>query len=176
VKNNAFISYSHAADSQLALARQSGLHQFARPWNRIRALKVFRDKSSLGASPELWPSIIAALSDSEYFLLMASPQSAESKWVQKEIDWWLDNRSPEKLLILLTDGELLWDDAGGGFNSLRTNALAQQVQQGFRLEPLWVDLRWARSGENVTLCNGQFRQAVLDLAAPWLSLRDHPLT
>ena len=62
MKYNAFISYSHAADDQLAPSLQAALHKLARPWNRMRALRVFRDKTSLAASPELWPSIVDALS------------------------------------------------------------------------------------------------------------------
>ena len=68
---------------------QSALHRFARPWNRLRALRVFRDKTSLAASPELWPAIVEALAESGHFLLLASPAAAASRWVQREIDWWL---------------------------------------------------------------------------------------
>jgi hypothetical protein len=38
----AFISYSHALDGELARALQIGLQGFAKPWYRIRALRVFR--------------------------------------------------------------------------------------------------------------------------------------
>ena len=57
----AFISYSHAADGKLAPALQRGLHGFARPWFRLRALRVFRDEASLSANPGLWSSIEQAL-------------------------------------------------------------------------------------------------------------------
>ena len=53
----AFISYSHAADDRLAPALQSALHSFAKPWYRLRAIRVFRDKTSLSVNPALWPSI-----------------------------------------------------------------------------------------------------------------------
>ena len=43
----AFISYSHAVDGRLAPALQSALHGFAKPWYRLRALRVFRDQASL---------------------------------------------------------------------------------------------------------------------------------
>jgi len=85
----AFISYSHAADGKLAPALQSALHRFAKPWYRLRAIRVFRDKTSLSLTPALWPSIEKALSDSEYFILMASPDAAASHWVQQEADYWL---------------------------------------------------------------------------------------
>jgi hypothetical protein len=69
----AFISYSHAADHRIAAAIQAGLQQFAKPWLKRRALNVFRDQTNLAASPGLWPSIEAALQESEWFVLMASP-------------------------------------------------------------------------------------------------------
>ena len=59
---DAFVSYSHAADGRLAPALQRGLQSLAKPWYRRRALRVFRDETSLSASPELrfsappWPS------------------------------------------------------------------------------------------------------------------------
>src|SRR5438105_15608545 len=96
----AFISYSHAADGKLAPALQSALHRFAKPWYRLRAMRVFRDKTTLSATPALWPAIQKALSESEYFLLLASPRAAASDWVQNEISWWLTHRSAEKMLIL----------------------------------------------------------------------------
>ncbi len=163
---DAFLSYSHAADDALAPALQSALHRLARPWNRIRALHVFRDKTSLAASPELWPSIVTALAASEHFLLMASPAAAASRWVQREIAWWLDNRLPQKMLILLTDGELVWDEAAGDFDWSRSNALPASLRGRFASEPLWVDLRWVRSGEVLDLRHATFRLAVLDIAAP----------
>lgn len=67
-----FLSYSHAADGTLAPHLQSALHKFAKPWYRLRAIRVFRDKTSLSATPSLWPSIEAALRNSEFLLLMAS--------------------------------------------------------------------------------------------------------
>jgi hypothetical protein len=52
----AFLSYSHAADGALAPRLQSALHRFAKPWNHVRAIRVFRDKTNLSVTPELWPS------------------------------------------------------------------------------------------------------------------------
>src|SRR5688572_31157284 len=81
---DAFVSYSHAADGKLAPALQAALHRFAKPWYRRRALRVFRDETSLSASPALWPSIEAALAASRYFVLLASPAAAQSRWVGQE--------------------------------------------------------------------------------------------
>ena len=40
-----------------------------------------------------------SLGESEYFLLLASPQAAASNWVQQEVAFWLQHRSPGTLLI-----------------------------------------------------------------------------
>ena len=47
---DAFISYSHHSDARLAPLLQAGLHRFAKPWYRMRAVRVFRDEASLAAT------------------------------------------------------------------------------------------------------------------------------
>ena len=76
---DAFVSYSHAKDKAIAAALQSAIQKLGKPWYRRRALRVFRDDTSLSATPHLWPSIEAALDQSRYFLLLASPEAAASK-------------------------------------------------------------------------------------------------
>jgi WD40 repeat protein len=163
---HAFFSYSHAADGALAPAFRLALHKFAKPWYRTRALSVFLDQSSLSANPGLWPAIERALSDSEYFVLLASPDSAASPWVRKEIDWWLRNRSVEKMLVLLTGGDLCWDASTADFDWQRTTAIARELAGRFPDEPLYVDLRWAKAEESLSLRSPRFRAAVVDIAAP----------
>ena len=114
---DAFISYSHAADGRLAPALQAGLRSLAKPWYRRRALRVFRDQTSLSASPELWSSIEEALSQARFFILLASPEAAASHWVDQEVRWWRANRSHDTFLIALTGGELRWDDGDGDFDA-----------------------------------------------------------
>ena len=46
---DAFISYAHDADGAFAPVLQRGLQHLAKPWNRRRAMEVFRDESSLAA-------------------------------------------------------------------------------------------------------------------------------
>ena len=105
---DAFISYSHAKDRTVAAALQRGLHRLARRWYRASALKVFRDDTSLSATPHLWGSIEQALRGSRYFVLMASPESAASPWVRKEIACWQEEREPDTFLIVVTAGEVRW--------------------------------------------------------------------
>ena len=81
---DAFISYARKADEAFATALQRGLHHLAKPWNRRRAMEVFRDRTSLPASSGLLPSIQRALDASRWFVLLASPESARSNWVGDE--------------------------------------------------------------------------------------------
>lgn len=166
LKYQAFISYSHAADDDLAPALQQALHRFAKPWYRMRALRVFRDKTGLSASPELWPSIEAALGESEHLILLAPPQAAGSEWVEKEIDWWLEHRSPSTLLIAVTEGDIAWDEQGDGFDPTQSSAVPVVLLDAFPAEPKWVDLRWANENARLSTDDPAFADAVADLAAP----------
>jgi WD40 repeat protein len=161
---DAFISYSHAADGRLAPALQAGLQSLAKPWYRRRALRVFRDQTSLSASPELWGSIEVALSQAGHFVLLASPTAAKSLWVDQEVRWWRANRSHDTVLIALTDGELDWDDDRGDFNVVAP--IPPGLKDWLPHEPLWVDLRWARDETDVSMRNPRFRDCVGELAAP----------
>ena len=131
-------------------------------------MRVFRDETALPAAPGLWPSLELALNNSEFFILMASPQVARSEWVQREVEWWLYNRSVDTLFILLTKGDIQWDVGTGDFDWIRTNALPSNLKGHFTCEPLYVDLRWARTAEKLSLRHPRFRSAVLNLAAPIL--------
>src|SRR5574337_1383489 len=163
-----FISYSHAADGRLAPAVQHALHRFAKPWYRIRSMRLFRDQTNLAASPGLWRSIESALVASEYFLFMASPTAAQSHWVQKEVDWWIQNRGTKTFLILLTDGQIVWSETARDFDWARTTALPPQLVKSFPEEPLYSDLRWARTVNQLSPRHSQFRSVILDVAATLL--------
>ena len=82
----AFMSYSHAADGMLAPALHTALHRFAKPFYKLRAVHIFRDKTTLQLTDALWPEIRQALVSSEYFILFASPDAVASRWVQKEVE------------------------------------------------------------------------------------------
>jgi WD40 repeat protein len=162
---NAFISYSHAADGKLAPALQSALYRFAKPWYRLRALRIFRDRTTLAVTPSLWGAIEAALDESTFFILLASPESAASVWVQQEVEHWLGSNPPQRLLIVLTAGELQWDRASGQFDPSHTTALPELLLRRFADEPLYLDLRWAHEATHLSLNHPRFRDAVATLAS-----------
>ncbi|MHB8693772.1 MAG: TIR domain-containing protein [Solirubrobacteraceae bacterium] len=159
-----FISYSHATDGKLAPALQRALVRFAKPWYLPRALRIFRDDASLSAEP-LWSSIEGALSRSRYFILLASPEAARSKWVDKEVAHWLETRSAQQLLIVVTHGEAAWDDHTGDFDWANATALPPALKGVFEEEPRLVDLRLLSGEENLSLSLPEFSSAVADLAA-----------
>ncbi|HSM45730.1 MAG TPA: toll/interleukin-1 receptor domain-containing protein, partial [Acidimicrobiia bacterium] len=156
---DAFISYSHAADGLLAPRLQSGLQRFAKPWWRRRALRVFRDESSLSANPQLWSSITEALDESSWFVLLLAPDAARSRWVNQEIEYWTDQRDPWRILPVVTDGEFGWDGDVTG------DAAPDALRGVFSEEPRWVDLRFARDEEQLDLKNPRFSAAVADIAS-----------
>ena len=80
----AFISYSHAASADVASGLQKWLETCAKPWWRPRAIDVFRDQQIL-PRPVLWSRIADALDQSSHFILLASPEAAQSKWIKREI-------------------------------------------------------------------------------------------
>lgn len=165
---DAFISYSQAADGEFAPALQKGLEQLARPWTQRRALRIFRDETGLSASPALWQSITEALDDAEYFVLLASPRAAQSEWVGKEIDYWVQSK-PEgaaRILPVITDGTFVWNAAVGGIDWETSTAAHPALADVFSEEPRFVDVVWARTSTDLDLRNTRFRDAVADLAAP----------
>ena len=165
MKYDAFISYSHSVDDELAPALQRALHRFAKPWYKRRALRVFRDKTSLTASPGLWSSIETALDDADHFILLASPESAQSQWVQKEVEHWLAKGGGDRLIIALTDGDLHWSTESNDFDWAKTNALPKNLEGKFKEEPLWVDLREVKDQGQLSRAHPAFRAAVIDIAA-----------
>jgi len=162
---DAFISYSHAADGELAPRLQSSLHRFAKPWWKMRAVRVFRDETSLAAASDLTQSIIKALGEARYFILLASPAAARSKWVEREVAVWLASKPPQHILIVLTEGTIVWDGSDD-FDWSRTDALPRALARAFVAEPLWVDLTWARTVDQLSSRDPRFHQATARLAAP----------
>jgi TIR domain len=163
---DAFISYSHEADTKLAAALQQGLHRFAKPFLKLRAIRVFRDETTLAMTPRLWPAIEKALRDSRFFILMADPLSADSEWVKKEIACWLGTERAGNMLIVWTGGEVVWNKAKKDFDWNRTNALPPMLAGVFKgEEPLYENLCWAREDVQLSGKDPRFATALAKLSA-----------
>jgi WD40 repeat protein len=105
------------------------------------------------------------LAGADYFILLASPQAAQSKWVEQEVDWWLRNRSAGHLLIVWTDGELIWDGTAGDFDWTKTTALPRRLMKVFQEEPNYLDLRFAKTIGHLSLRQPKFLEAIASLSA-----------
>jgi hypothetical protein len=130
-------------------------------------MRVFRDETNLSVSPGLWSSIEAALGSSEYFILLISPDAAISKWISNEVEYWISHRSPDTMLFILTDGDIVWDAERGDFD-WTLSAVPKILKAVYREEPLWVDLRWIRHQGSLSLQDPRFRDKIADIASTLL--------
>ncbi|WP_036970834.1 TIR domain-containing protein, partial [Promicromonospora kroppenstedtii] len=161
---DAFVSYSHDADGPVGPALRDALHLFARPWNRLRALRVFCDRRALDPADGLWSTIRRALDGSRFLILVASPGAAGSRWVGREVEQWRRVTPRRPVLIVRTGGQIVWDDVAGDFDWDRTTALPHALSGWFTEEPQWVDLELPPS--RLSLRDPVFQDAVATLAAP----------
>ena len=99
-KYDAFISYSHAEDNaEIAEALHKKLEHYRIP-SQIQKItgkkkieRVFRDKEELPLSANLTENIYTALDNSEYLIVLCSPESRASQWVQREIEYFAWKRA-----------------------------------------------------------------------------------
>ncbi|HEX7185187.1 MAG TPA: toll/interleukin-1 receptor domain-containing protein [Thermoanaerobaculia bacterium] len=160
----AFICYSRH-DVDLAVAIQRALQRYSKPWYKVRALRVFRDVSSLPLESNLWSSIERALANSEYLVLLASPSAHNSLWVQKELEWWLGNRSVDSMLIVVLSGDTPWNAPSAEPKWAENTALPGLLQNCLIEEPNFGDMRWIEKIEQASLANLKFRDEISSLAA-----------
>jgi WD40 repeat protein len=138
---DAFLSYAHH-DKQVTTAIQKGLHRIGRRFGQLRALRVFRDDTNLEATPDLWGRIVNGLDRSRFMIVVLSPRSAASYWVNAEVTYWLQRRGPEHLILVLAAGHLHWDATPARFDpGLSDAALPVLTQPGsLSVEPLYIDV------------------------------------
>ena len=111
-KNKAFISYRHVPhDAEVAKAVQRNLEQFRIP-RGIRAAgrkrqlgRIFRDKTDLGARTDLTEELQRELDDSEFLIVICSPEAAQSRWVPEEIEYFLLHHGSDRILPVLSSGD-----------------------------------------------------------------------
>ncbi len=170
---DAFISYSHGADLDLAPVVRDALQRLAKPWNKRRALNVFLDQASLELSSELGGSLDERIEDTRWLVFFMSEESSKSKWVGEEITEWTAKKSKEQLALVLTSGEVVWDDEAKDFDYERSTAVSEGmrgVYTGQDSEPLFLDLRWTKDlkddEKSLDLNHLKFRDAIATLAAP----------
>lgn len=107
---NAFISYRHHPDDiKVAVDIHRGLEHFKIPKvikNRCSGdMRLFRDKEELPITSSLTSDIDRALQNSDFLIVICSPHTKESIWVQREIETFLRTHSRNQILTVLAAGE-----------------------------------------------------------------------
>ncbi len=111
----AFISYSHA-DEEWAEWLHKSLETYRVPKKLVgrqspvgtiprRLFPVFRDRDELPGASDLGGNIKQALTQSRYIIVICSPKSAISKWVNEEIKGFKSLDREHRVLCLIIDGE-----------------------------------------------------------------------
>ncbi|WP_063052248.1 TIR domain-containing protein [Nocardia arthritidis] len=145
----AFLSYSGDRDRALLPAVQNAIEKLPRPWYRPPRMRIFLDYSGISIGPELRGKIVAGLSRSKWLVVIASPEAAQSKWVDREIEWWLANRSPETILLVLSAGSLAWDERAGDWDRARSTALPPRLFGVYASEPVYKTIKWHTDSDGV---------------------------
>ena len=106
----AFISYRHAPlDQAVAKELHSRIEQFTIPKglrkNGKKLGRVFRDLEELPASSNLSDDIYKALDNSENLIVVCSREMAQSPWVAREVEYFLQHHPQENVYTVLSDGE-----------------------------------------------------------------------
>ncbi len=110
-----FISYSHT-DLGEAARVQRGIEGFRIPEalrgksNRFgelpkRPVPVFRDRDALASGHDLTAEIQSALASSANLLVVCSRAAAQSRWVAREVEAFIQLHGREAVLCLVVDGE-----------------------------------------------------------------------
>jgi hypothetical protein len=162
-KFDAFLSYAQSDAADAAAAIEDGLEKLARPWNRRRALNIYRDRSSQTATADLSGSLRRSLMQSRRLVVLASPGAAASPWVAEEVRHWRSARSSEDVLIVLVAGELHWSPTETDFDWTATTSVPSAFAGAFSSEPKYVDLRPLEAAR-LTLHDPAFRDAVAELS------------
>ncbi|HCF24559.1 MAG TPA: hypothetical protein DER67_03290, partial [Novosphingobium sp.] len=83
---------------------------------------LFKDREEEAAGASIGAAVEAALRASEFLIVVCSPRSAQSQWVNHEVAWFKTHRDPDKILALIVDGE-----PGGGELECFPKALTHAV-------------------------------------------------
>jgi WD40 repeat protein len=161
---DAFLSYSRA-DAYAANRLKQSIERFAAPWYRARARRVFLDTATLAARGSLRTSIENSLASSRAMVLLASSASRNSRWVDKEVTWWLDHRGTDNLHLAILDGRIDWSRSEPGSSAEPPAALLDSWRSAFVEEPIWVDLRWMVGLDKVDQRDPRLTDAAAELLA-----------
>src|SRR5262245_24713710 len=157
-KYRAFISYSHA-DRAWGDWLHRALESYRIP-KRLhgtsgrngpipdKLFPIFRDREELSSAAELSEQIRQALEQSAYLIIICSPRSARSHWVNEEILAFKRLGRENRILALIADGEPNATDKPGCDPALECFPQAIKFKlgpdgelSGLRTEPIAADVR-----------------------------------
>ena len=172
---SAFISYRHLPhDQEVAKRIQKAVESFKLPRGMSvqgrsdqRLGKCFRDEDELAASPSLPNRILDALEKSSSLIVVCSPDTRESIWVQREVEAFIGMHGRERIFTALASGsssESIPDylktgqptsiDSGkpgdtpnASSDDLANNTKMASTATGSHASPLSADLRPEASGK-----------------------------
>lgn len=109
VKYDAFICYKHGpVDSVAALTLQRALETYRAPKRAATKRKpfgrVFLDEGELSSCADFGQQIQEALKNAGWLIVICSPDTPTSPWVQQEIDCFLKYHDRSRILAVLTVG------------------------------------------------------------------------
>ena len=159
----AFISYSHR-DKVWADWLHKALETYRVPSRLVgtttahgviphRLNPVFRDREELSSSPELGTKINQALAQSENLIVICSPASAISRWVNEEVLAYKRIGRAARIFCLIVDGEPNATDLPGRESeecfcpALRFATDADGRPTNERTEPIAADARPGKDGK-----------------------------
>ncbi len=151
----AFISYSHHDELQAAWIHRA-LESYRVP-RRLAGTKgqfgtvpdkltpIFRDREDLSSATDLSEKISNALEESESLVVICSPASAQSPWVNEEIRQFRILGRSDRIFCFIVDGDPQSDDPK---NACFPPALLEH-EYGLQHEPLAADTRKWADGKNL---------------------------
>lgn len=175
-KYDAFISYRHAElDIFAAETLHRQLESFKVPKIADREIKetgkqgikrVFRDKDELPLVGNLSAPITEALKESEFLIVICSPRTMESLWVQREIEIFLEYRDASHILAVLIEGEPK-ESFPPQICILKKEIISEDGTVSYEemeIEPLAADVR----GKSKKEIKAKLKKEILRMAAPML--------
>ncbi|WP_328764314.1 hypothetical protein [Streptomyces sp. NBC_00272] len=82
-----------------------------------------------------WISLVEGMSRCRSFVLIASPHSASSPLVRRQVEYWRENRDMNSFHIVHVFGEIRWDPVRGDLDWERTDALPDSLAGAFSERP-----------------------------------------
>ena len=170
---DAFISYRHTQlDSFVAKKIHHMLEHYRIPKKiqkksgKKKITRVFRDQEELPLSADLSENISEALKNSEFLILICSPEAMESRWVQTEVKTFSQMHGKDRILTVLVKGEP--EESFPEILCYREKTVMEDGEEKvlqIPVEPLAADVR----GNSQTEIEKKLKTEILRILAPVLS-------